>query len=166
MKSEASVLKCGSCGRSYELTELGTLEALNGESAFAHVPDWYRWEREEVKRELDADAYNLNCDVEIYMMVDYKAIYRVGNGRLLHNAEGFALTGDDGVLSYAQPPLASYTVNSDFYWYERGDVISIGNKRHLFFCLPKDQSIPVAKAKMAAEELYKIRRGELRRTKE
>lgn len=166
MTSEGSACKCGSCGKVYELTELGTLETADGQTAFEYVSDWCSWERKEVKRELQENTYSLDCDVEIYMMVDYKAIYRVGNGRLLHNTKGFVLEHDGGDFSYTQPPLASYTVNSDFYWYERGDVISIGNKRHLFFCLPKDQSIPVAKVKMAAEELYKICRDGLRRTKQ
>ena len=166
MKSAGSVVGCAACGKMYELTELGALEAVDGEGAFDHVPDWYSWEREEVKKELAANTYRLDCDVEIYMMVDFKAIYRVGEGRLRHDAEGFLLEGADGELSYSQSPLASYTVNSDFYWYERGDVISIGNKRHLFFCLPKDQSISVAKVKMAAEELYKLRREEIRHATE
>ena len=72
--------------------------------------------------------------------------------------DGFHLTGCDGRLDYVQSSVASYTINSDYFWYEIGDVISIGNKRHLFFCIPKDEHAVVAKAKLAAEELYKIKK--------
>ena len=41
------------------------------------------------------------------------------------------------------------------FWYELGDVICIGNGEHLFYCFPQG-NVPVAKARLAAEELYKL----------
>ena len=72
------------------------------------------------------------------------------------------MTGCDGELDFALSPVASYTVNADYYWYEIGDMISIGNKKELYFCFPKDKKTIVAKTKMAAEELYKIKKNESR----
>ena len=159
-------LTCTACRKVYELTELGELRATDGESAFTHVPDWFAWEREQVREELLSGKYCLDIDVDVYMMVDYKAMYRVGDGHLLHNAEGFHLTGCDGELDYTQGPLASHSINADYFFYEIGDMISIGNQRQLFYCFPKNQEEAiVAKAKMAAEELYSIKRKESRRAK-
>ena len=92
-------------------------------------------------------------------MTDYKKIYMVGEGRLIHNADGFTLTGCDGKLSYSHPPLSSYGLYADYYWYEIGDVICIGNKERLYYCFPKSKSI-VAKARLAAEELYRLKKQE------
>lgn len=158
-------LSCKNCGKRYELTELGYLKATDGDSAFTHVPDWFDWERAEVKSEIDRAEYLLDIDVDIYMLVDYKALYSIGEGHLRHDNEGFHLVGADGELDYRQSPLTSYTLNADYYWYEIGDMISIGNKRHLFYCFPKNSKAIVAKAKMAAEELYKIKFNEKRNTK-
>jgi len=155
-------LTCHHCGKTYELTELGYLRATDGDSAFTHVPDWYAWEREEVRNEIASGDYSLDLQVEIYMMVDYKALYHVGQGQFVHTHEGFRLTGCDGELDYTQTSISSYSLNADYYWYEIGDMISIGNKRHLFFCFPKQGEAIVAKAKMAAEELYCIKRSEKR----
>ena len=58
--------------------------------------------------------------------------------------------------------MASYTLNSDYFWYEIGDVIGIGDAERLYYCFPKTAT-PVAKARLAAEELYKIVRSERRR---
>ena len=165
MEGKGIHICCKSCGKPYELTELGYLKAVDGSSAFTHIPDWYAWEREEVKRELESGEYSLDTEVDIYMIVDYKALYRVGDGRLVHSSEGFHLTGCDGELDYSQSPLASYTLNADYFWYEIGDMISIGNKRHLFYCFPKNSGTIVAKTKMAAEELYKIKIQEKRSSK-
>ena len=158
-------LTCKECGKTYELTELGALRAVDGESAFTHVPDWYAWERACVREEIERGEYLLDVDVDVYMLVDYKGLYRVGEGHLVHNAEGFHLTGCGGELDYSQSPISSYSLNADYFWYEIGDVISIGNKKQLFYCFPKNSSVIVAKARMAAEELYKIKRSEMRSSK-
>jgi 1-acyl-sn-glycerol-3-phosphate acyltransferase len=161
-KGEGIFWKCSSCGKSYELTELGALRAVEGEAAFTHIPDWFAWEREEVKKEIEQGKYLLDVDVEIYMMVDYKAMYHVGEGHLVHNSDGFHLTGCEGDLDYVHPSHASYTVNADYYFYEIGDMISMGDRRHLFYCFPKNTNAIVAKAKMAAEELYSMSRAKRR----
>lgn len=155
-------LTCHRCGKTYELTEFGALRALDGDSAFTHIPDWFDWEREQVKAEIERGEYLLDVDVDIYMLVDYRAIYRVGEGHLIHNAQGFLLTGCEGELHYEQPPLSSYSINADYYFYEIGDMISIGNRRHLFYCFPKNTQAIVAKAKMATEEMFLLERAKHR----
>ncbi len=149
-------LACNHCGKQYELTEEGFLQADQGETKFCHVPDWYQWERECVRKEMEAGTYQLDIPVDICMMVNMKCIYRVGEGRLQHNSEGFHLTGCGGQLNYHQKPTSSYSLYSDYYWYEIGDVICIGDKDVLYYCFPKDCGDIVAKTRIATEELYKI----------
>ena len=93
---------------------------MTGETRFSHIPDWYRWERECVRRDLEAGTYELDMEVSIYMLIDTRCIYKVGDGRLRHTNEGFHLTGCDGQLDYVQLPQVSYSLYSDFYWYEIG----------------------------------------------
>ncbi len=125
---------------------------------FSHIPDWYRWERECVRRELEEGSYRLDVEVDICMMVNTKSIYRVGSGRLQHSPEGFQLTGCGGKLDYFQKPSASYSLYSDYYWYEIGDMICIGNTDALYYCFPKSGGDVVAKTRLAAEELYRMGR--------
>jgi hypothetical protein len=108
-----------------------------------------------VREELINGTYSLDIPVKIGIMNDFKALYSVGNGRLSHTLEGFHLTGCDGKLDYKQKALSSYTLNADYFWYEIGDIISIGDARALYYCFP-EQSVPVAKARLATEELYKL----------
>lgn len=151
-------LTCGSCGKEWILTPLGQLEATEGETEFSHIPDWYAWERENVRREILAGTYRLEADVDIAVMRDYRAIYRVGSGHLTHDCTGFSLTGCDGTLRYSQSPTASYGLYADYYWYELGDMVCIGNQDFLYYCFPKAPT-PVAKPRLAAEELYKLCKG-------
>lgn len=156
-RGKGTILTCHSCGKQWQLTPLGQLEALDGETEYPHIPNWYAWQRREVRRELEENSYRLAMDVKIGMMVDYKAIYMVGDGHLEHNSEGFRLTGCDGKLNYQQSPLACYGLYSDYFWYEIGDVICIGNQDALYYCFTPD-GVPVAKARLAAEELYKLKK--------
>ena len=156
MHSSGATVKCDECGKAYELTEYGCLCALDGETEFSHVPDWYRWERECVREELLNGTYDLTAAVDICMMVDRKCIYRVGEGVLHHDRDGFRLTGCEGRLEYSQKPTASYGLYSDYFWYELGDMICIGDKKALYYCFPKDGGDVVAKTRLAAEELYKL----------
>ena len=160
MKAEGTKITCEHCAKEYELTEDGTLSAADGDAAFTHIPDWFRWERECVKQEILEGTYHLNVPVDICMLMDTKHVYRVGEGVLDHSANGFCLTGCDGKLEYHQSAVASYSVYSDFYWYEIGDVICIGDSKTLYYCFPKCEGDFVAKTRLATEELYKIAKAE------
>lgn len=154
---KGTTLTCRNCGQVYELTKTGYLQAQTGDTIFRHIPRWYQWERGVVRKELEEGTYRLDVDVEIGLMVNYKAIYMVGSGHLTHDAEGFRLTGCDGKLSYQQGPLACYGLYADYYWYEIGDVICIGNQDILYYCFPKGGDV-VAKTRLATEELYKLKK--------
>ncbi|MBR5136535.1 MAG: 1-acyl-sn-glycerol-3-phosphate acyltransferase [Clostridia bacterium] len=163
MEGKGIKVTCHDCGKTWTLDEYGYLKADDGVHIFNHVPDWYKWERDMVRREILDGKYQLDLDVDIAMMVDTKTLYRVGSGRLVHNRDGFELTGCDGKLHYTQKPLASYCLYSDFNWYEIGDVISIGDDKVLYYCFPKNCGDVVAKARLAAEEMYKIVKAETRK---
>ena len=152
---EGITLTCKSCGKVYTLDEYGYLQTEN--AAFTHIPDWYAWQRQQVRKKLEEGTYRQDVDVEIGILVNTKALYMVGEGKLIHDENGFRLTGCDGKLQYEQGPLACYSLYSDYYWYEIGDVICIGNHDALYYCFPKDGDV-VAKTRLAAEELYKLKK--------
>ena len=150
-------LTCHVCGARWELSELGELVAFDGtKESFTHVPDWYKWEREEVRREIEDGSYSLDTPVDVWISVDTKGVYGVGEGRLIHTADGFKLTSDDGEIDYEQKPLYSHSICADFNFYEVGDIIALSGTDCIYYCFPKSEKIPVAKARLAAEELYKI----------
>jgi len=150
-------VSCKHCNKTYTLEENGTLRAHEGETEHQYVSDWYAWERKQVREEIERNDYLLDIEVDIKMLVDSKSIYSVGEGRLIHNRDGFRLTGCDGKLVYEQSPKASYSLYADYFWYEIGDMICIGDSKKQYYCFPKDQDgAIVAKARLATEEMYKL----------
>ncbi len=157
MQSDGILLSCTACGKKWELTELGYLKALEGETYFDHVPDWYKWERECVRQEILDGNYGFDVPCDIMMIVDTKALYKVGSGRLSHNMkDGFHLTGCDGKLDYRQSSKSMYTCEAVPYWYELDDVIGMGNHDALYFAFPTEHKEVVGKVKLAVEEIFKI----------
>ena len=155
-EGRGTVLTCHSCGKQYELTTLGEMKALEGETEISHIPDWYRWEREQLKQQILDDTYKFSEDVTIAMQVDYKAIYMVGEGHLTHDRDGFVLTGCDGRLHYTQKPQSCFSLYADYYWYEIADCICIGDNEVHYFLFPKKEGVSVAKLRLATEEMYKL----------
>jgi 1-acyl-sn-glycerol-3-phosphate acyltransferase len=148
-------LSCNHCGKKYELTPIGDLKALEGETEFTTVPAWNDWQRQQVRQSILDGSYKLDVDVDITMMVDYKALYNVGSGHLTHDLTGFHLSGCDGRLDYHQKPQSCYSLYADYYWYEVGDMICVGNNDVMYYCFPKSGDV-VAKTRMATEEMYKL----------
>ncbi len=161
MRGEGIHIKCSACGKTYELTPFGKLKATEGETEFDHIPDWYSWQRQCVREELEAGTYRMEFDVRIGCMVNEKALYMVGDGHLVHDESGFHLKGCDDALNYNQSPIASHSLNSDYFWYEIGDVIGIGSRDCLYYCFPQTEG-SVTKTRLATEELFKIKMKEKR----
>lgn len=159
MHGEGIRFSCTACGKTYEMGRFGTLTALQGKTEFSHIPSWYRWQRECVRRELENGEYLLDTPVDVAVICDHKALYQLGEGRLHHDRYGFHLTSADGSFSYHQDPYSSYSLNSDFFWYEIGDMIGLGNKERLYYCFPKTE-VSVTKARLAAEEMYQMPKPE------
>lgn len=147
---------CNKCGKTYTLDEHGYLVANDGKGIFHHVPDWYAWERQCVREEIERGEYLLDIAVRVIIMKGTKAVYDIGLGRLTHDKNGFHLVAADGKLDYLQPANVSYSLYSDYNWYEVGDVICIGDNDYLYYCFPTEAKGVVAKTRLATEELYKM----------
>jgi len=157
MEGKGEHITCKKCNKSWYLTELGSLKATKSEDIFTHIPDWYKWERDCVKKEIESGNYYLDVPVTIRIMVNTKCIYEVGDGRLTQDINGFHLVSDDKKIDYYHNWNLSYSLYSDYFWYELGDVICIGNNKVLYYCFPKTKEDVVAKTRLATEEIYNLK---------
>ena len=162
MEGKGIHLNCHACGKQWTMDEYGQLAAADGNTEYAHIPDWYQWQRDCVREELENGTYHLDTDVEIAIQVNLDGVCMIGDGHLTHSLDGFRLLGADGALDYSQSATFSHTLYSDYYWYEIGDVIGIGDNEFSYFCFPKE-NISVTKARLATEELYKMKKPRRKR---
>ena len=163
MKSCGAILSCEECGKEWEMTELGELQAKSGETEFSHIPDWFEWERAEVRAEIERGEYSFSDEVEVYSMPGCWKFEPLGNAILTHNPEeGIKLQGHyrgEDYLIHRQPlQTISLHTEYDFPHIKPFDCIDISTEKDSFYCFPKKNDV-ITKLSLAAEEIYKIKKA-------
>ena len=156
---KGTLLSCEACGKQWEMTELGEMRALNGETEFSHIPDWYEWERECVRKELIMGTYKFEDDVHIHSLPGVKFI-DLGKGKVTHDLEnGFIITGHYNGHDYRiqRSTKSLYTLHNEFIYKKLGkvDAFDVSVKDDSFYCIPSKKDV-VTKLMFATEEAYKI----------
>ena len=93
MESFGATLRCKECNKEWTMNELGELEAKEGEVYFSHIPDWYDWERECVKKEIEEGKYYFEDEVRVDSLPNAKGYINLGKGKLINDMQGFRLFG-------------------------------------------------------------------------
>ncbi len=160
MDSKGSELFCTACGKRWVWHENGHLEALNGETEFEHIPDWFNWEREQVKKEIESGNYSFSQEVEVYSLPRVYRYIPLGKAKLTHNAEnGFTLEGEYRGEKYYinREPLQtnSLHVEYDFGPLGKKDFVDISTENDSFYCDVDGLNI-LTKLAFATEEIYSL----------
>ena len=157
MDSKGTKLFCKACGHTWEYSELGQLQAIEGETYFSHIPDWYEWERSEVRKEIEAGTYRFESEVHTSMMPKDKFI-PLGKGHLVHDMNGFRLTGEFEGEKYevVLPAVNTYGVHIEYeYLGKYGDCVDLNTLDNTYYVYPHGEDFAVTKFSLATEELYK-----------
>lgn len=157
MDSSGKKLKCKSCGKEWEMTELGELRALSGKTEFSHIPDWYEWERTNVRREIESGSYFFKAPVRVCSLPNSKGYIKLGKGTLTHDMNGFVLEGKYGGHPYrlekTVPSLYSCHIEYN-YLNKHGDCIDLNTLDDTYYIYPYDCEFSVTKISLATEELF------------
>ncbi len=157
MNSSGIHLWCESCGAKWEMDTLSRLKGLNTDKGFSHIPDWYNWEREEVRKEVISGDYHFEDDVRVEDYYSSKTgCIPVGEGRLVHNKDGFTITGmvDGKPFEINKPVSSMYSVHIEYDFLGRGDAIDIATDKTTYFMFLKSAKNHLTKIHFATEELY------------
>ncbi len=160
MNTKGIHLFCEHCGKKWELTELGELKALEGETEFPHIPDWFEWERANVRREIESGSYSFEDDVRVYTLPGADKYYYMGDAKVRHNMEeGFVLDGSYNGEPYrvqrSVKSLYSLHIEYDYCHIEPLDCFDISTDNDSFYCYPSKENV-VTKLSFATEEMFKI----------
>ena len=158
MYTEGAELYCGHCGKRWVWEENGTLRALSGETEFDHIPDWFEWERQQVKAQIERGEYSFSQEVEVFSLPRCWRYIPLGKAKLTHSIdEGFILEGEYRGKPYRVHRLPAQTnslhVEYDFGPLKGFDYVDISNENDSFYCrMPVKDAL--TKLAFATEELY------------
>ncbi|MCU0104343.1 hypothetical protein N7603_01580 [Acholeplasma vituli] len=157
MNSDQNRIWCEACGKTYEQDEYGVLKATSGETEFTHIPDWYEFEREQVKKQILEGTYHIEDDVRIESLPNAKGFHVLGDGHLIHDVNGFRITGDfDPNFNLIREPLSLYGLHIEYNYKNHGDAIDISSLDNSFWIFPKTKKDIITKMHFGVEELYKL----------
>ena len=157
--SKGAELFCTACGKRWLWQEDGYLKALEGETEFDHIPDWFRWQRQQVSAEIHRGEYFFSEDVEVYSLPRTTRYMPLGKAKLTHDPEkGFVLEGHyrgaDYYINRQPAQTNSLHVEYDFGPIEKNcDYVDISTENDSFYCKISHPG-KVTKLGFATEELY------------
>lgn len=159
MYSHKDKLWCGSCKHEWSFLENGKLQSTNGETYFDNIPDWFEWERENVRQEIIKGEYSFSDDVMIYALPNAKGLIPIGIGHLTHDMEkGFHLTGDfkEFKIDITREPISMYSCHVEYNFWKHGECLDISTLDDTFFVHPLNHRDCLTKFHFATEEIFKI----------
>lgn len=158
MDSKGTELFCKACGKRWNWEETGELRALEGVTEFAHIPDWFDWERQQVKKQIEEGTYSFEDEVEVFSLPRVYRYIPLGKAKLTHDPEnGFRLEGHyrgERYCIHREPAQTnSLHVEYDFGPIDKKDYVDISTQNDSFYCRPTKQNV-ITKLAFATEELY------------
>ena len=170
MDSKGTEIFCRECGKRWNLGEDGTLSALEGETEFSRVPDWFLWQREQVKAQIERGEYSFEDDVDVYSMPRCWKFEHLGDAKLKHDPDnGFILEGHYRGEDYRiqRTPLQTNSLHIEYDWcyVKPFDCVDISTENDSFFCYPKKENV-VTKMAFATEILYEKAMNNTRKAKD
>lgn len=165
--SRGTKIWCRECRASWEMDVYGQLHRENGEDIFTHVPDWYRWERENVKNEILRGEYSFKDSARLERIVNTSEGFRViGNVELTHDYNGFTMTGElesGQSFEFHRSVASMRSVHIEYDFKGRGDALDLCTLSDTYFVFPLTAENCLTKLHFATEELYKLERAEQKR---
>ena len=158
MASKGSELFCTECGKRWTWQEDGQLVAENGETEFSHIPDWFEWEREQVRKQIENGSYSFSDEVTVYSLPRCWKFEELGLATLTHDLEnGFILKGhyrnEDYYINRTPAQTNSLHIEYDYCYLEPRDCVDISTENDSFYCYPTKENV-VTKLAFATEIIY------------
>lgn len=160
MDSKGTEIFCKKCGKVWHQNEDGSLVAKTGETEFSHIPDWFKWEREQVREQVRNGTYSFEDDVEIYSMPRCWKFEHLGMGKIKHDIEnGFVVEGHHNGKDFRIHRMPQQTnslhIEYDYCYLKPLDCVDISTGNDSLYCYPTKQNV-VTKLGFATEEIYQL----------
>ena len=161
MATQGAEIFCNHCGKHWFLQENGQLKAMEGETEFPHIPDWFKWEQEQVRQQIIDGTYSYDDEVEVYSFPRCYRFIPLGKAKVHHDFEnGFTLDGHYRGEDYHihRPPkgMNSLHVEYNFHRLRKENCFDISTETDSFYCYPTSNPNIITKLAFATEEIYKL----------
>ena len=160
MNSKGTDIFCEACSKRWHFNEYGQIQAVEGDTEFPHPPDWYEWQRANVRHEIERGSYHLECEVLVDSLPNSAGFVPMGKGWLRHDMNGLVLRGEHAGESFeiVKKVPSLYSIHVEYNYIDKKmDCIDISTLDDTYFVYPTTRDVSVTKIALAVEELYKLK---------
>ena len=170
MASEGAEIFCTECGKRWTLEETGALRAADGETEFSKVTDWFLWEREQVKAEIERGDYRFEDEVDVYSLPMLRKFIPLGTAKVTHDKEnGFVIEGEyrDKLYRIHRAPIQMNSLHVEYNYchFRHDDCFDISTEKDSFFCYPRNKENVLTKLAFATEIIYEMHEADVKKAK-
>ncbi len=163
MEGSGITLKCNACRKSWEMATDGSLTATAGETEFSHVPDWFKWQKQNVHDEVFGGRYKMEADCDVYTLPSSKGFVSQGKGKLIQTPDKTVLKvnlyGEDKVIEYLGTELES--VHVEYKYKDCGDMLDFSIPGDSIWMHPTNRKDILTKVSLATEEIRDLAKSKL-----
>ena len=166
ISSESHFLKCNHCGATYDYLENGQLQNVDGETIFDYPSKWYKWEKEEVKKEVLNGTYHFEDDVRVEKLLGAGIgfVPQEGHYHLTHDIkEGITVKGTDNEFKFHRSSLQSYAIHIEYCYEDRGAFLELADSKDTYFIYPLNKANNLTKIHFAVEHIYDFLKEQLQK---
>lgn len=150
MQSEGIRLRCGACGREWEMDVYGTLHSQGEE---IYIPDWYEWERANTEEALVQGKFVCDFPVRVEALPNARGFITLGDGRLTHAGDGFVLEIAGKRLCF--PDRGRESVQTEYDYRGRGACIVLSDRDCCYYIYSEDLAFSPTELQFAGEWFYR-----------
>ena len=157
MDSGGIHLWCNACGSKWEMDTLSRLHGLNTDKGFSHVPDWYRWEREEVRKEVRSGQYQFTDEVKLEDFYSGKVGFVDGGvGKCVQDKNGWLIEGvcNGEPFTIKKDLYEMISIHLEYNFKKKGNLFEIPTNKTTYYVYPLNKKKHITKIRLAQEELY------------
>lgn len=158
MSSHNNVLHCDNCNKEWLMDEYGQLKATTGTTEFCHIPDWFNWQKENIKKEIASGKYYFEDKVRVRTLPNSKRFYNHGEGTLVHSKDGFKLVCE----AYNEPttivwePINTDGCHIEYNYKGEADAIDLSIHEDSYWLYPLTARNVVTKISLATDEFFRL----------
>lgn len=166
MSSEHHFLKCNKCGKTYDYLENGELKCIDGETTFKYPSEWYKWEKECVKKEVLDGTYSFEDEVRVEKLLGAGIgfVAQEGHYHLSHDIKnGITLKATDNEFEFHRSSLQSYAIHIEYSYLDRGSFLELADAKDTYFIYPLTKANQLTKIHFAVEHIYDFLKDQLKK---
>lgn len=165
MDSKENKLFCKNCGAVFSMDEYGMLtsskkdgEPCTNAPKTLTIPEYYEWERECVKTQIQQGKYSFAQKVRVEALPNAKNFIALGKGFLVHKEEGFYLTFTEYMQENPKTLFfasrATPSVHTEYDYRGQGQCVTLSTRDCTYFLFPLEEEFNATKIQFAAEYLF------------